>query len=302
MDIVQLYQDYNLDYKTEGHKHCRPGWVNVECPWCEGNAGYHLGYNLLSDHYVCWRCGFHPVAPTVARLINIKEREAYIIVKRYGLLISSIPVVEQVKEEFIMPSALYDLNLLPQHQKYLRNRGFNPDKLEKDWDLLGSGPMSLLDKINYRHRIIIPFDWGGMRVSFDSRDITGKHTSKYMACPKNRELIPHKEILYGKQELWTDTGICVEGPTDVWRFGFNSFATSGIKYTPQQVRVMAKSFKKIWICYDANETQALQQMYNLRGDLRFRGVDAKLAVLNEGDPGSMSQEAADRFVKELMTY
>ena len=42
MDIVQLYQDHNVDFMTEGHPHCRPGWVNTVCPFCTGNPGYHL--------------------------------------------------------------------------------------------------------------------------------------------------------------------------------------------------------------------------------------------------------------------
>jgi DNA primase len=200
--------------------------------------------------------------------------------------------------QFYLPSGLAQLQT--NHRKYLRGRGFDPDILEHDWGLLGSGPISLLDKIDYRFRIIIPFVWDGVTVSFDSRDITEKHTSKYMACPKNRELIPHKSILYGKQEHWSDVGICVEGPTDVWRFGTSAFATSGIKYTPSQVRVMAKLFKKIWICFDANESQAHESAKSLRGDLRFRGVDAQLADFGTDDPGSMSQEDADKFVKSLL--
>jgi hypothetical protein len=228
MNIEQLYQDFSVDYKTEGHKHCRLGWVQTECPWCEGNPGYHLGYNLSSDHYVCWRCGFHPVPPTIAKLIRVKESEAYRIVKRYGLMISFAPKEVAIEHlQFHLPSGLAQLQT--NHRKYLRGRGFDPDEIERQWGVLGSGPISLLDKIDYRFRLIIPFIWDGVMVSFDSRDITEKHTSKYMACPKNRELIPHKSILYGKQDEWTETGICVEGPTDVWRFGVHSFATSGIE-------------------------------------------------------------------------
>jgi DNA primase len=121
-----------------------------------------------------------------------------------------------------------------------------------------------------------------------------------MACPKDRELIPHKEILYGKQEYWKDNAICVEGPTDVWRFGVRSFAVSGIKFTPKQVRVMAKMFKRVAVCFD-NDPQALIQANKLVGELKFRGVDA-FRVDIEGDPGSMKQEDADYLVKQLITY
>lgn len=305
MDIQQLYQDYSIDYKTEGHKHCRPGWVNTECPWCVGNAGYHLGYNLQSDIYVCWRCGFHPIAPTVSKLLRISDAEAYSIVKKYG-----IPIPRRAKEAEVkirakahrFPSGTSPLE--DNHKRYLLKRGFDPEYLEKEWRLLGTGPISYLDQgdfqIDYKFRILIPFFWDGIQVSFDSRDITGKHISKYIACPGDRELIPHKSILYGKQESWNpDIGICLEGPTDVWRFGPLSFATSGIKYTPAQVRLIAKIFKRVAVCFDGGESQALLQANLLIGELRFRGVDAFRVDIKE-DPGAMSQKEANYLVKQLI--
>ena len=90
----------------------------------------------------------------------------------------------------------------------------------------------MLDNINYSHRIIIPYIWNSEIVSFDARDATNKQLNKYQACPLEREIVEHKRILYGTQEMWTDTGICVEGTTDVWRLGTDSFATSGIKDSP----------------------------------------------------------------------
>ena len=119
-----------------------------------------------------------------------------------------------------------------------------------------------------------------------------------MACPGDRELIPHKNILYGKQEAWKETGICVEGPTDVWRFGINSFGTSGIKYTPKQVRVISSIFNRVAVCFD-DDPQAIIQANKIVAELRFRGVDA-FRVDIEGDPGSMKQEDADYLVKQLM--
>ena len=50
MDVLRLYQDYGVDHLTEGHKHCRDGWVNTPCPFCSGNDGYHLGWNLYDNY------------------------------------------------------------------------------------------------------------------------------------------------------------------------------------------------------------------------------------------------------------
>jgi len=299
MDIIQLYQDYSVDHKTEGHKHCRPGWVNTPCPYCTGNPGYHLSYNLQNDFYLCWRCGWHPIVPTVALLIHLPRKETEILVKRYGLLLAKSREIVEAKngtKEYRLPSRVFPLE--KNHMKYLEGRGFDPVYLQREYYLVGTGPVSLLDGLNYKHRIVIPFIWDGQEVSFDSRDITGKHLYKYLACPLEREKIPHKSILYGKQEHWRDAGICVEGPTDVWRLGFSAFATSGIKYTPKQVREIAKAFRRVAVMFD-NDPQAIVQANKLVAELKFRGVDS-FTVDVKDDPGSMKQEDANYLVKQLI--
>jgi hypothetical protein len=184
--------------------------VNTECPHCTGNPGLHLGYNLQGNFYTCWRCGWQPVVPTIAKLLNLPYNQANTIVKQYGLLVPKLIKEPQVKirvKAHRLPSNAEPLNTT--HRAYLSKRGFDPDLLERTWNLLGTGPYSKLDNIDYRFRIIIPFIWDGQQVSFDSRDITGKDPGRYKACPKDRELIPHKEILYGKQSDWKKTGILV---------------------------------------------------------------------------------------------
>jgi hypothetical protein len=299
MDIIQLYSDYSVDYKTEGHKHCHPGWVNTPCPHCTGNPGYHLGYNLQGNYYYCYRCGWHPIEATIAKLLSMNFVAVKALLKQYGLLISRIykpPVTITKVVEHRMPSGTEPLN--EQHKHYLESRGFDPVLLEQTWDLVGTGPVSLLDGISYKLRIIIPVIWDSQAVSFVSRDITGKSPLRYITCPKDRELIFHKSILYGRQEYWKDTGICVEGPTDAWKLGTQSFATFGIEYKNSQVREMARAFKRVAVCFD-DDPQAVVQANKLVSELKFRGVDA-FRVDIVGDPGGMKQEDADYLVKQLI--
>ena len=249
MDITQLYQDYSISHATEGHRHCSPGWIHTACPFCTGNPGLHLGYNFSDDYFICWRCGWQPVSKTIAKLLNINEKAAKQLIKQYGGHYQvPKPKVKIRAKAHKLPSGVTDLT--SSHKQYLRGRGFDPDQLEREWGLVSTGPISQLDEISYKHRIIAPIYWNGERVSFQGRDATGKHPKKYMTCPKDRELIHHKEILYGKQSEWGSTGICVEGITDVWRLGTASFATFGIKYTPKQLRLVAKSFTRVFILFD----------------------------------------------------
>ena len=302
MDIEALYRDYSIPYQTEGHKHCRPGWVNTACPHCTGeHEGLHLGFNTDSNHFVCWRCGGHYAPDSISKLLNVSLSEAFKIIRRYGAIKGKVKeFTHKIRAKaFKFPDNAKELS--KQHRTYLESRNFDPDKLIQDWGILGTGVFSRLDKLDYKHRIIIPFVWDGEVVSFDSRDITNRSQNKYMACPEDRELISHKRILFGRQDKWGDTGICVEGPTDVFRFGFNSFATSGIKYTPAQMRLISKTFKCVPVVFDNDpgNPQSKIQALKLVADLKFRGVDS-FRVEIEGDPGGMRQSEADYLVKQLI--
>jgi len=298
MNILQIYQDYNVSHETEGHKHCRPGWVNTSCPFCTGNPGLHLGYNLSEDYFYCWRCGWHPTARILSKLIGIDEKEAKGIVRRYGGH-SHVrqPQVRIRRKAHTLPNGITPLGR--NHKQYLLRRGFDPDKLSREWNLVGTGPVAKLDKVDYKHRIIAPVYWDGEQVSFQGRDITNKHPLKYITCPKDRELIFHKHILYGRQEKWQpDIGICVEGITDVWRFGPLAFATFGIKYTRQQVRVMVENFRRIAVIFDP-DPQAQKQAIKLVAELNFRGIETLIIPVDK-DPGSMAQEEANLLTASLL--
>ena len=180
----------------------------------------------------------------------------------------------------------------------MSDRGFDPDYLEKKYSLLGTGPISSLDKINYKFRIVAPIFWGDKQVSFQGRDITDRHKLKYITCPKDRELVFHKDILYMPWLLLHDLGICVEGITDVWRLGTPAFATFGIEYTRIQVRLISRLYKRVAVVFD-DEAQAVIQANKLVGELKFRGVDA-WRVSIDGDPGGMSQTDADYLIKTII--
>ncbi len=300
MNITQLYEDYNVPHATEGHKHCRPGWVNTACPFCTGNPGMHLGCSVEDSHFYCWRCGFHKNYTAISKLIGVTEYEAHKILRKYNIKVSvrkEEPKVKIRAKAHKFPSGVGVMRY--NHRKYLEEkRGFDPDKLEREWNLFGTGPISLLDGVDYKHRIVAPVYWNGEQVTFQARDITDRHKLKYMACPKDRELIHHKHIVYGRQEKWGDTGVCVEGVTDVWRLGARSFCTFGIEYTQMQLRLIATSFKRVAVMFD-DETQAAQQANKLVGELQFRGVQAWRVDI-EGDPGAMSQDDADYLIKQLL--
>jgi len=300
MSIIDLYQAFGVAYQTEGHKHCRPGWVNTTCPFCTGNEGYHLGVHIGSGHAYCWRCGWKPIPKVLCKILNISESRARELARTYHIKSSRRSIISSDRlinfQPFKIPSDCHPLQL--QHKKYLVSRNFDPEKIVKEWGIQGTGPVSYLDGIDYRHRIFIPIIWEGKMVSFQTRDITGKSDLKYISCPKAREVIQHKHILYGKD--WNrKVGIAVEGVTDVWRLGPAAFAVFGIEFLNQQVRQMAKLFKRVIVLFD-DDPQAIRQAAILMEELKFRKVDAAQEII-KGDPGEMSPADADYLVKQLIT-
>jgi hypothetical protein len=300
LDIQRLYQDYNIPYSTDGHKHCRPGWINIECPFCVGNSGVHLGATLDGQRFHCWRCGGKHSIKALCKILNTSYEQVKILIREYGGVkkkskVATTSATILKKRPFKFPTGA--CNLGKQHIQYLKNRKFNATKLERIWELTGTGPIALLEKINYKHRIIAPIYWNGEIVSFQSRDVTNKSDLRYMACPQIRERIDHQNILYGRQSDWGPFGICVEGITDVWRFGPIAFSVFGIDYTSNQLREIVNHFKGVAVVFD-DDPQAVKQADILIGELKFRGVHA-WSVQIEGDPGSMSQYEANELVQRL---
>lgn len=301
MNIIQLYKDFNVPFATEGHKHCREGWVNTTCPFCTGNPGMHLGYNMADNYYVCWRCGWKATNKAIALLIHVSEKEAKEIARKYGgkSHVKSAVTVRVGQKKFRLPPSTAPMN--DRHKRYLTKRKFDPEVIEKIWDVQGTGPISLMDGISFSHRLVIPIYWENRIVSFQTRDITAKHSLRYITCPEQREIVKHKHIFY--QAIPTkdsDACICVEGVTDAWRFGYGAIATFGIKYTKYQVREISKRFKKVFVVFD-DDPQAIKQSEKLTAELILRGVDA-YSIKIQGDPGDMSQSDADTLKKELLGY
>ena len=297
MNIIQLYQDYSIPYYESGNN-VGVGWINIQCPFCNDPSN-HLGFNLEHNWFKCWRCGFHPTMTVIAKLLNINEQDAQEIIRNYGgmTFFPERSTRSKAQEKpFRFPPGTEPLSKA--HWKYLCGRNFDPHILKTQWDIRSTGPMSILDGSDYKHRIIAPITWNRKVVSFQSRAVTDRQIPKYKSCPPEREIVPYKNILYGQQAKWGKTGICVEGITDVWRLGPTAFATFGVQFTVQQVTFMARAFKRIIVLYD-NDPPGQAQADKLVAELHFRAVEAGKVNI-DGDPGSMAQDDADHLVKEIM--
>jgi hypothetical protein len=306
MNAEKLYQDFSIPYWTSG-KNVAAGWINVCCPFCDDTSN-HLGFNPKYSTYRCWKCGFHKTIDVLTQLLEVDKHTAQELIRKYGGRARYDIQENRVRiglQKFKYPNNTGKMN--ERHMQYLEKRGFDPEFLEREWQLMGTGPSAPLryksDEreviVDYKYRIVAPILWEKQIVSFQARDITNKHELRYIACPQSREIIHHKHILYGDQTKWRDTGICVEGITGVWRFGHQAFATFGIKYTTRQVHTIRKQFRRVFVVFD-NEPQAQEQAEKLITELRMASVQAYGCCVIDGDSGEMKQKDADYLVRQLL--
>lgn len=307
MNILKLYKDFHLDFRTEGHKHTRPGWVQVECPFCSGNPGYHLGYCIdpkssFYNRFVCWRCGGKKTLEAIPVLLKVDFDRAKEILRAYG---GSIPSVQTKKDRPPRPKKRVGLppNCLPITEvkgaiAYLKKRRFDPEEISNKWGVLATGPGSWVRTperlINYSYRLVVPIHYHNRLVTYQCRDWTGKQEPKYLACPGELESVPHKDILYGLDAAeGMNRCVLVEGVTDVWRLGPGAVACFGVKYRPPQVRELINRFKTVVLAFDPDPAGKLQAR-KIINELKQWKVQVIKAELPKGkDPADLNDQEVE---------
>lgn len=246
IDIARLLDDHGIEYVQAAN-----GWINLPCPICyRGDGKFGLGWNGSGFH--CFRCGKLDRLDVLKLLLNTGTAETLQTLSRYQGDITPAPARFNLSSRDLggvltvkMPYGT--IRMANRHREYLKARHFDPDKLETEWGLLGTGPVG-----PYAHRIIIPVFQGGKLVSFQGRDITGKAANKYKSCPDDKAVLPIKNCLYGLDKVRGDSVVVTEGPTKVWRLGAGSVCTFGAMATDQQVKILTR-FRRLFILFDEDE-------------------------------------------------
>ena len=294
-DFRRFTLDYSIRYYTDGYKQCGDGWLQINCPFCTGSPGPHLGWNTHSDYFSCWRCSGLSHAHVIHGLLGVPYAEAFNILREYqGRPGASQAVPRQARAQVAeckLPTGTGPMDTM--HTDYLEARRFRPDDLVHLWRLQGTNHMGA-----YKFRIIIPYYYQGRIVTYQGRDVTDKSELKYKGCAIANEVISQKAVLYGMDNVLGDTIVIVEGPTDVWRLGPGAVATFGLAYLPAQVELM-RGYKKRYICFDA-EPAAAKAAQALAGTLSAFPGTTEIITLDKGDPGDMAQDDANTMMEDLL--
>ncbi len=289
IDIIKIYQKYNIKYYTEG-KNVSQNWINIQCPCCSDKS-WHLGFNLEKQYYFCWKCQYHSIKEIFLKLkIPLSELKN----NNQQIILNQLNKKEIIKKEFILPGSKIKDNDPPSN--YFLKRKFDPGFIINKYQLLWCNHLDP----KYKFRIIIPIIYNNQIVSFTSRDYTDKQELRYISCPKEMEIIEHKNILFNFDNCKNNYIIVVEGIFDCFRLGDNCCATFGISYTKQQLNLLS-NYENIYILFD-NEIDAQKQAEKLGNELSAIGKNAFIINLPKEykDIAEMDQITANKFKEEIL--
>lgn len=289
MRMEDVLRQHGVPFKTEGDHHCRPGWLQTQCPYCgKGSGKYHLGYHLAYGYFNCYRCGPHGVTQTLAELAGVTAKEAFKL--KGGIDFAVMTRREQHVGKYTPPPRV-DVLLRP-HLRYLIERGFDLPEVTRLWRVQGIG--------NYGNglswRLFIPVYFQGAVVSYTTRAVRGQEP-RYKSAPSGCEAVPLHSILYG-EDYATHTIIVHEGPLDVWATGPGAVATCGLSYSRAQVHRMAK-YPRRGVCFDATPDAQQRARRLVRELTPFPGETFLIRLETGKDAASICKEERDELRRLL---
>ena len=279
MTIQEVFEELNIEHLETGHHHCRPGWVQLDCPFCgRGSRKFHLGYNISRGYFSCWKCG---------------PKFANVVLQKYGIprkkaeeLLSGINTAygprkrERSRVSLQEPKGIGPLH--PAHIRYLEGRGFDPIEIQRVWSIQGIAMAPQL-----RWRIYIPVIQGGMTVTWTTRAIGDKVADRYISASQEQEVINIKECVYGL-DLCYHSVIIVEGPADAWAIGPGAGAVFGTAFTTAQVRKLIQIPNR-YVCFDSSPS-AQREAQKLCDQLSMFPGRTENIELDAKDPGEASKK------------
>lgn len=240
-DIAKFLEDMRVPIVTKGSTVTR-GWIGLNCPFC-GDNRFHMGYNTRNNIFSCFRCGIKPFFKTLILLTGKTRKEIEEILPSYFVAQEETEAKVSRPHHLELPRE-FD-RITSRHKRYLKSRNFDWRQIEDIWGVLGTG-----DEGEYANRLVIPIFYQRKMVSFTCRDITGKSNVKTMICPRDKEVIPSRNLLHGFDLVKGNSVIVTEGPFDSFRFGPGAVDTQGIQFTESQIEMLG-AFKNIFICFDS---------------------------------------------------
>jgi hypothetical protein len=292
MRIQDVLDELGIEYRTEGHEHCRPGWLQLDCPRCSPNwKHFRLGYNLRFGYTNCWGCGPMNLVTSLSELSG--ETAGRVVSLLQDLIKEGVQDRKEVRGKLELPAGLGPL--WPAHAKYLKDRGFVTADLVRLWKVQGLAA----DAGKLAWRVFIPIHYKGELVSWTTRSISDAHKVRYRSAEARQEKIDHKTLLYGQDYVRHAVIVC-EGPLDVWKVGPGAVCTFGVGYKREQM-VKLIDYPVRVVCFDS-EPDGQRKARKLCSELEvYPGRTYNVVLESAKDPGGASPEELDQLRRRFLT-
>ena len=294
MDWISLLEDNFIYYVTSG-KNTGKNEISVKCTWCgENDPSQHLGINLASGAYGCWRDARHRgKAPTrlVGALLGVGSTQANLIIQAY----QNSPIDEfdetipaQPRAAQLHATRAFALRTLPAHTtpqivKYPDDfeplRGIFCDYLLKrgiDNQLADYYCLACCRVGRWKQRVIIPvFDKNFKLLGWQGRAIVEpKKAPRYLTSHEQvkRTVFNLQNVNKGGEILY----IC-EGPFDAMKLDYfgkpriRATCSFGVTVTMEQIQLLSElcsKFSKVILMFD-NDSAGTTGGFNLSDWLSF---------------------------------
>lgn len=239
----RLLVERRVPFITRG-ANVKRGELNIRCPWCgSADPSYHMGINLETGFYACWRNRSQHSGKSPVRLIIKLLGVPYAVAREMAGL---TPDYVDPEGFDAMAAALMSRDGIEGAPRQLRRRRLDLDEsfrpiedrgrtglhfaymvdvrgfLERDVDALGRlyGVCAGV-RGDWAHRVIIPYYQDGQLVTWTGRAI-GESTMRYRDLSREESVLPPKETLCNHDALLDggDTLLVVEGPMDTLKLDY----------------------------------------------------------------------------------
>lgn len=249
----RFFQENRIEYVTKGANVSR-GEINIRCPWCgSADPSHHMGLNLETGFYSCWRNRSQHSGKSPLRLI----------IKLLGVSYEHARRIAGLSEDYVDPDGFdalaakllsknknlvkappeerrflhFSEDMVPitdklrtrRHWNYLYQRGFNHtskgvedvDRLVADYDLRAVFMPTEEDGWKWENRIIVPFFQDKELVTWTARAI-GHSNMRYRDLEIKDSILGPKFTLYNHDCIIKGGRVLIlqEGPFDVLKVDF----------------------------------------------------------------------------------
>lgn len=246
MNVLDILNRYNIDYVESG-RNVAKGNVNVQCPWCgEADQSQHLGINLATGMWGCWRSEKHRgrklyrLLSKLTGLSSLESRratgEGVLRAIDRGDMERAVQGLSEDAEEHTQRSSDHAISLYPSFREmcvsredpfraerrfrhYLTGRGFprhHHKALVRQYELMYAVAGRFAD------RLIIPVYENGKLMTWIGRSVYADADLRYLALEADESVKQVKDCLYnydaaveGGRALYF-----VEGAFDVMKLDF----------------------------------------------------------------------------------